>query len=91
MGRGGDEGDEGESREGDERFKFGMKRSPPPPAYFPQGAARVFGLSREGITPPRDELDPVTGGQTSYYIAQAPYPHYQQIGPATVPLIVTIC
>lgn len=42
-----------------------------------------------GITPPRDELDLTTGGQTSYYTARAPFPHYQQIGPATVPLLQT--
>lgn len=58
---------------------------------FPQGCSHVFGLRRERITPPPDELDPATGGQTSYYTAKAPYAHYQQIGLATVPLMQTVC
>lgn len=45
-------------RERDERFKFGTKRAPPPPAHSPQGAVRVFGLRSERITPRQDELDP---------------------------------
>lgn len=66
--------------------------SPPHTIHvLPPGCSHVFGLRRERITPPRDELDPATGGQTSYYTAQAPYPHYQQIGPATAPLMQTVC
>lgn len=31
------------------------------------GCSHVFGLRRERITAPQDELDPAIGGQTSYY------------------------
>lgn len=74
------------TRERKERAKMGMRDS-----NSVQGAVMCFGLRRERITPPRDELDPATGGQTSNYTAKAPYPHYQQIGLASVPLMQTVC
>lgn len=48
------------------------RSGPPPPDILLPGCSHVFGLRGERITPPQDELDPATGGQTSYYRARAP-------------------
>lgn len=42
------------------------------PLLFPLGCSHVFGQRMERITPPRDELAPATGGQTSCYTSTGP-------------------
>lgn len=72
LGRQGTRERKGRAEKGDEKFKFRMKEAPLP-LYPPSpGCSHVFGLRRERITAPQDELDPAIGGQTSYYSTGPP-------------------